>query len=162
MFWSAGCSLLSAESFSCSLDVLCGRLGTSKLQFLSNKKIKKKNFQLYFFQNFCSSKPWIRIRNRIHLKCWNWIRIRIRIQWIQIHNTGDWPLFASILYDPWIRRDPSVTCVSLPSHVRYGTAAIATTRIERGGGWWGMAYPVFCSSLLPRAFKEKQINFTGL
>ncbi len=38
MFWSAGCSPLRAEVFSCSLDVL----GISKLEFL-NKKL--------FFQN---------------------------------------------------------------------------------------------------------------
>ena len=40
MFWSAGCSLLRAQGFSCSLGVLYGGLGRSKLQFLI-KKIKK-------------------------------------------------------------------------------------------------------------------------
>ncbi len=34
MFWSAGCSLLRAEGFICSLDVLYGGLGIGKLQFL--------------------------------------------------------------------------------------------------------------------------------
>ncbi len=33
MLWSAGRSLLRAEGFSCSLDVLYGGLGISKLQF---------------------------------------------------------------------------------------------------------------------------------
>ncbi len=33
MFLSAGCSLWRAEGFSCSLDVLYGGLGISKLQF---------------------------------------------------------------------------------------------------------------------------------
>jgi hypothetical protein len=32
-YW-IGCSLLRAEGFSCSLDVLYGGLGISKLQFL--------------------------------------------------------------------------------------------------------------------------------
>ncbi len=37
MFWSAGCSLLRAEGCSCSMDVLYGGLGISKLQFLIQK-----------------------------------------------------------------------------------------------------------------------------
>ncbi len=37
---------LSAECFSCSLDVLYGGLGISKLQFM----ITKKNFSCKFFQ----------------------------------------------------------------------------------------------------------------
>ncbi len=65
IFWSAGCSLLRSEGFSCRLDVL--GLGISKLLYF---------FSCIFF-NFWSPNPWI--RNRIHLKCW----IRIRI-----HNTG--------------------------------------------------------------------------
>ena len=47
MFLSYGCSLLRAEGFSCSLGVLYGGLGISKLQFLI-KKIKIK-FPAYFF-----------------------------------------------------------------------------------------------------------------
>ncbi len=39
-FWSAGCSLMRAKSFSCSLDVLLGGLGISKFQFLIKKNIK--------------------------------------------------------------------------------------------------------------------------
>jgi hypothetical protein len=42
-----GCSLWRAGGFSCSLDVLYGGLGISKLQFLIKKEEKK--FQLYFF-----------------------------------------------------------------------------------------------------------------
>ncbi len=68
IFWSAGCSLLRAEVFSCSLDI-------SKLQSLI-----KKNFWSVFFSSILVIKnlypDWI----RIHLKCW----IRIRIQWIRI------------------------------------------------------------------------------
>jgi hypothetical protein len=41
MFWSAGCSLLRTEGFSCSLGVFYEGLGISKLQFLI-KKIKIK------------------------------------------------------------------------------------------------------------------------
>ncbi len=37
MFWSTGCSLLRAEGFFCSLSVLYGGLGISKLQFLIMK-----------------------------------------------------------------------------------------------------------------------------
>ncbi len=37
MFWSAGCSLFRAEGFSCSLGVLYGGLGISKLLFLIEK-----------------------------------------------------------------------------------------------------------------------------
>jgi hypothetical protein len=37
MFLSIGCSLLRAEGFSCSLGVLYGGLGISKLQFLIKK-----------------------------------------------------------------------------------------------------------------------------
>jgi hypothetical protein len=39
MFWRAGFSLLRAEGFSCSLDVLYGGLGISKLQFLNKKML---------------------------------------------------------------------------------------------------------------------------
>jgi hypothetical protein len=38
MFLSTGCSLLRAEGFSCSLGVLYGGLGISKLQFLKKKE----------------------------------------------------------------------------------------------------------------------------
>jgi hypothetical protein len=48
MFRSAGCSLLKAEGFSCSLKVLFEGLGISKLQFL----IKKHFFQLKIFLIF--------------------------------------------------------------------------------------------------------------
>ena len=44
-----GCSLLRAEGFSCSLGVLYGGLGISKLQFLI-KKIKIKFLFVNFFQ----------------------------------------------------------------------------------------------------------------
>ncbi len=48
MFWSAGCSLLRAEGFSCNLGVLYGGLGISKLEFLI-KKIKIKFPAVNFF-----------------------------------------------------------------------------------------------------------------
>ncbi len=61
LFWSSGCSLLRAEGFSCSLDVLLGGLGISNCNF--NLKRFKKNFQLYsiFVFNFWSSKPGSRL-----------------------------------------------------------------------------------------------------
>jgi hypothetical protein len=49
IFWSAGCSLLRAEGFSCIFGVLYGGLGISKLQFLI-KKIKIKFLIVNFFQ----------------------------------------------------------------------------------------------------------------
>ncbi len=50
IFWGAGCSLLRAKVFSCSLDI-------SKLQFFDHK-----NFSIcFFFFSFWSSKPWIRV-----------------------------------------------------------------------------------------------------
>jgi hypothetical protein len=49
MFLSTGCSLLRAEGFSCSLGVLYGGLGISKLQFLIKKieiKIPAKSMRI--------------------------------------------------------------------------------------------------------------------
>ncbi len=51
MFWSAGCSLLRAKGFSCSLGVLYGCLGISKLQVLI-KKIKIKISSCNFFPQY--------------------------------------------------------------------------------------------------------------
>jgi hypothetical protein len=48
MYLSTGCSLLRAEGFSCSLGVLYGGLGISKLQFLI-KKIEIKFPAINFF-----------------------------------------------------------------------------------------------------------------
>ncbi len=55
MFLSTGCSLLRAEGFPCSLGVLYGGLGISKLQFLI-KRIGIKFPAINFF-NFRSSNP---------------------------------------------------------------------------------------------------------
>ncbi len=52
---------MRAEGLSCSLGVLYGGLGISKLQFLM-KKIKIKFLVVNFFQ-FLIIKPWIRIRD---------------------------------------------------------------------------------------------------
>jgi hypothetical protein len=61
MFLSTGCSLLRAEGFSCSLGILYGGLGISKLQFLVTKiEIK---FQAIKFFQFWVIKPCIRIRD---------------------------------------------------------------------------------------------------
>ncbi len=61
MFLSTGYSLLRAEGFSCSLGILYGGLGISKLKFLI-KKIEIKFPAINFFQ-FSVIKTWIRIRN---------------------------------------------------------------------------------------------------
>ncbi len=58
IFWSAGCSLLRAEGFFCSLVVLYGGLGISKLQFLI-KKFKIKVFRCKFF-SILGHQTWIR------------------------------------------------------------------------------------------------------
>jgi hypothetical protein len=49
IFLSTGCSLLRAEGFSCSLGVLYGGLGISKLQFFF-KKIEIKFPAINFYQ----------------------------------------------------------------------------------------------------------------
>ncbi len=54
MFWSAGCSLLSAEGFSFSLDVLWRGLRIIQLQCLIKKRFKK--FSLYFSLQFLAIK----------------------------------------------------------------------------------------------------------
>ncbi len=85
-YWIFSCK---AEGFSCSLDVLYGGLGISKLLFLIKKDFKQ--FQLYIFFNFWSSKPWI----RVHLKCW--IRSGSKtlvaasgLVWIRPHTNEHW------------------------------------------------------------------------
>ncbi len=55
MFFSTECSLLRAEGFSCSLGVLYGGLGISKLQFLIKKMEIK--FPAIIFFYFRSSNP---------------------------------------------------------------------------------------------------------
>jgi hypothetical protein len=60
---STGCSLLRAEGFSCSLGVLYGGLGISKLQFL----IKEMEIKFpYICSNFRSSNPGSGSGIRIH------------------------------------------------------------------------------------------------
>ncbi len=49
ILWSAGCSLLGAEGFSCSLGILYGGPGISKVQFFI-QKIKIKFLFVNFFQ----------------------------------------------------------------------------------------------------------------
>ncbi len=83
MFWSAGCSFLRAEDFFCSLGVLYGGLGISKLQFLI-KKIKIKISCCKLFSTLGHQTR---------------IRIRIRIKSMRIRNPGfgkssiSWALF---------------------------------------------------------------------
>jgi hypothetical protein len=56
IIWSAGCSLLRAEGFSCSLCVLYGCLRISILQF-SIQKIEKTSFIAVNFNQFLVIKP---------------------------------------------------------------------------------------------------------
>ncbi len=71
MFLSAGCTLLRAEGFFCSLEVLYGGLGIGKLQFLIEKN-KIKNFSSKLFLQFLVIKAldpdWIRFRIGIQPK----------------------------------------------------------------------------------------------
>ncbi len=68
MFLSAGCSLLRAEGFSYSWDVLYGDLGISKLQFL-RKKISNFFSAVNFFTYL--------VIKTLNLD-WIWIRISIQ------------------------------------------------------------------------------------
>ncbi len=103
MFLSAGCALLRAEGFSCSLGVLYGGLGISKWQFLI-KKIKLKFPTVNFFSILGhqtldpdpGSGSGIRIRN--YKKCWIRIRIRIRIKSMRIRNPGIWAAQVRQIY----------------------------------------------------------------
>jgi hypothetical protein len=79
MFSSAGCSLSRAEGF-CSLDVLYGGPGISKLQFLIKKIaiFDKNNWSNFYsavnFFQFLSQKPWIRMGiqpKMLDLKHWS-------------------------------------------------------------------------------------------
>jgi hypothetical protein len=49
MIGSAGCSLLRAEGFSCSLDVLHGGLGISKLKFMIKKILHFSDVNFFYF-----------------------------------------------------------------------------------------------------------------
>jgi hypothetical protein len=60
MFLIAGCFLLRAEGFSCSLDVLYGGLGKSILQFLIKKILHFFSCNFFLLQ-FLVIKPWIMI-----------------------------------------------------------------------------------------------------
>ncbi len=82
MSWIAGYSLLRAECFSCSLDVLYGGLGISKSQFLIIK---------LFQQN--SPKSWIWIRFRIET------RADLQHKSLPVH-TVPWGRGSSVLCNP--------------------------------------------------------------
>ncbi len=101
MVWNAGCSLFKTEGFFCSLNVLYGGLEISKIAIFFYQKNIIKNFHLYIFYNFWSSKPWIRIgqdpdryRYLFSPKCW----IRIRNQWIRIRNTAGNTSFKLLIF----------------------------------------------------------------
>ncbi len=57
MFWSAGCSLLKAEGFSCDLCVLYGGLRISKFVIFDPKNIKK-FYRCNFFPIFGHQSAW--------------------------------------------------------------------------------------------------------
>ncbi len=63
IFWNVGCSILRAEGFSCSTDVLYGGLGISKLQ----KKINFYSFSVFGLQN-----PWSGSGFRITCNAGSW------------------------------------------------------------------------------------------
>ncbi len=103
MLWSAGCSLLRVEGFSCSLDVLYGglRIRLGKIAIF-DQKISKQFFRCNFFKfliklkNTGSGSPSV-----FSLKCW----LRIRTQWIRIRNTG-----------PSLIQQSSLQCFYKPKH----------------------------------------------
>jgi hypothetical protein len=61
MFRSAECSLLRAEGFFCSLDVLYGGLGIGNLQFLINFFSAVNFFQFFVIKTLAPDWIWIRI-----------------------------------------------------------------------------------------------------
>jgi hypothetical protein len=78
MFLSAGCSLLRADGFFCSLNVFYGSLGISKLQFFI-KKISNFFFSaVNFLSNFGHKNPGSGSGSVFSLKCW--IRIRTLLE----------------------------------------------------------------------------------
>jgi hypothetical protein len=84
MFLSTGCSLLSAEGFSCSLGVLYGGQGISKLQFLI-KKIEIKFLARNFFsitghQTLVPDLGNLDPESGSAIRKKSWIRIRIYIK----------------------------------------------------------------------------------
>ncbi len=115
MFWNAGCSLLRDEGFFCCLDVLYGGPGIGKLQFLTKYL---KNFQLYIFFTFWSSKPWIRIGSEsgtgsvFSINCW------IRNQSLRI-QVLDRPLLNSAFAVNSILKNACLICV--PSYMNFIT-----------------------------------------
>ncbi len=91
MFWSARCSFLRAKGYSCSLEVLYGGLGISKLQFLIKKY--QNFFSCKFFPYFGHKTLDPDLDRYSAMKCW--IRIQISIQ----HEMLD-PDLESINPDP--------------------------------------------------------------
>ncbi len=100
MFWIAACSLLKAEGFSCSVDVLYGDPAMSLLKFLIKNIVN--NFLAGSFCHFWSSKAWIQIRIGIQIQCWIWMQIRN--QWSRIRNTAEiYPIYLHTIikeFDP--------------------------------------------------------------
>ncbi len=102
MFWSVGWPLLWAGGSFCNLDILYGGPGIGKLQFLIKKKLNF-FFQLLFFFNFWSLKPWIRIGSgsgSVSVSVLASIRIlwiRIRKKWIRIRNPASSTLQLNIM-----------------------------------------------------------------
>ena len=138
-FWSAGCSLLRAEGFSCSLDVLYGGLWISYLHFFIKKIIHF--FQLYIFCNFWSSKPWIQIRIGIPPKMLNlnqeWIESGSEAQkffytMLSEKCVGD-PGSRPDLDDPWLVQTFPLT----PTYPLYGLLVL----------WWDLDDPWLVQTL---------------
>jgi hypothetical protein len=82
---------LFCELQACNLDILYRGLGIGKLQFLIKKKLIY--FQLLFFFNFWSLKPWIPIGSVLTSSLYLWIRIRIRK-----NEYGSETLFITMAY----------------------------------------------------------------
>ncbi len=88
MLWSSGCSLLRAEGFFCSLDVLYGGLGISTVRYVVVFDPKDFFFSCEFFQCF--------VIKTLYAD-WIWIRISNEYGYetpgFRIHNT-DWIFFC--------------------------------------------------------------------
>ncbi len=109
-FLSARCSLLRAEGFSCSLDVLYVGLGYSKLQFLI-KKILIFCPSVNYFQCLVI---WI----RTNLKCW--IRIRNETNAENIGSQHTLKFFSLLLKIIMTTHSIVEMCISLRTNTYWG------------------------------------------